>query len=358
MPQRKEIRWAELRVGLMVISGLIIFAVAIFFISGQIGFITRKYTLHAYFPTAGGLRAGSQVELAGIPAGSVHEVRISKFQDPARAVEIVMRVARDYQEQIRADSVAGETTAGLLGEAYLDISRGSPGQPVIPDGGLVKSTQAPGIQAIEQNATDVVSNLRVLSASLNDITTQLTNGKGSIGKLLYDDTFYNRMNQTLSAVQSLVANVQNGQGSIGKFLVDPTLYNKTVATVDRLNQVMDQVQNGKGTVSLLINDPGVYNQLKDLTAKANTLIDNVNKGQGTLGKLVTDKQLYDRVNSTVGHLDAVTARMDKGTGTLGKLSTDPSLFNNLNASSQSLKDFLTEFRQNPRKYLTIHVRLF
>jgi phospholipid/cholesterol/gamma-HCH transport system substrate-binding protein len=57
-------------------------------------------------------------------------------------------------------------------------------------------------------------------------------------------------------------------------------------------------------------------------------------------------------------VDAITARIDQGQGTLGKLSTDPSLFNSLNESSQSLKEFLAEFRKNPKKYLTIKLHIF
>ncbi|HUI40976.1 MAG TPA: MlaD family protein [Terriglobia bacterium] len=358
MPQRKEVRWAELRVGVMVAVGLIVFMVAIFLISGQIGFITSKYTLHVYFATASGLRPGSQVQLTGIPAGTVQAVRISDYHDPQRAVEIVLRVAREYQNEIRADSVANQSTAGLLGEAYLDISRGSPQQPVIPDGGVIKSSQGADIQQIEQNANDVVSNLRVLSASLNDITNQITQGKGSIGKLMYDETFYNQLNATVKSAQTIMASVQKGQGTIGALLVDPTAYNKLIATLDRLNQFVDQAQNGQGTLGRFMSDPAVYNQLKDLTAKVDTLVNNINQGQGTLGRLATDRQLYDRLNATAGHIEVVTARMEQGTGTLGKLSTDPSLYNNLSASSTSLKEFLTEFRKNPRKYLTLHLHIF
>ncbi|HEV2378483.1 MAG TPA: MlaD family protein [Terriglobia bacterium] len=358
MPQRKEIQWAQLRVGIMVAISLIVFAVAIFLISGQIGFITRKYTLHALFPTAEGLRPGSEVDLAGIPAGTVKAIRISAYHDPKRSVEIDLQIMRKYHDQVRADSIANQTTAGLLGDAFVDITRGDPTQPVIPDDGVIKSNQQADIKQVEANANDVVTNLNQLSQKLTDMTNQITTGQGSIGKLLYDETFYNRLNQSLASAQKLVDNVRAGQGTIGKFMVDPAVYNKTEATLDRLNQLLDQVQNGQGTLPKLINDPGLYNQLKDVTAKANTLIDNVNKGQGTLGQLVTDKQLYDRLNSTIGHLDAITGRMQEGTGTLGKLSTDPSLFNNLRDSSQSLKEFLVEFRKNPRKYLQVRIHLF
>jgi phospholipid/cholesterol/gamma-HCH transport system substrate-binding protein len=358
MPHRKDIRWAELRVGAMVAASLIIFAVAIFLISGQIGFLTRKYTLKAYFPTAGGLRQGSQVSLAGIPVGEVSHIKISPYSDPQRAVEVDLRVARKFENQIRADSQADINTQGVLGEAYLDISRGSPDQPQVPPDGVLKSHQEKDIRQIVQNADDVVSNLRVLSSKLNDITDQVTAGKGSIGKLLYDETLYDQLQTTAKSAAEIVEQVKNGQGTIGKFVTDDTVYQRSVATLDRLNNLIDQIEHGQGTVGKLVSDPALYNQMKDLVAKGNALVDKVNSGQGTLGKLVTDDQLYNRVNSTAGHLDTVTARMDQGQGTLGKLSTDPTLYNNLSTSSQSLKEFLDEFRKNPKKYLTLHLHIF
>jgi phospholipid/cholesterol/gamma-HCH transport system substrate-binding protein len=358
MPQRKEIQWAQLRVGVTVTVCLIILVLGVFLVSGQIGFITRRYTLRAYFSTAAQLRPGSQVDLTGIPVGTVKSVDISDSQDPRRAVKIEISVSRQYQDEIRQDSVVNETNAGLLGETYLDITRGSQNQPVIPDNGEIRTHQEADIKQVMQNANDVVSNLTVLSERLNDITNQITQGKGSLGKLLYDETFYNQLNATAKEAQQLIAGIQQGQGTIGKFMVDKTLYDRTVATVDKLNQFLDQAQNGQGTLGRVMSDPALYNQLKDLSTKLNAMIDNVNKGQGTLGQLVTDKELYDRMNSTMGHVNNVTARMDQGTGTLGKLSTDDTLYKNLSSSSESLREFLTEFRKNPKKYLTVHIRIF
>jgi phospholipid/cholesterol/gamma-HCH transport system substrate-binding protein len=358
MPQRREIQWAQLRVGITVTVCLIILIIGVFLVSGQIGFITRKYTLRAFFATAEQLRPGSPVDLAGIPIGTVKAVRISDSQDPERAVEIVMRVDRRYQREIRRDSQVDETTQGLLGETFLEITRGSSSKPVIPDDGEITSRQEPDIKQVMKNANDVVSNLTVLSARLNDITDEITQGRGSIGKMLYDESLYNELSGTVKAAHKLVAGLQQGQGTIGKFMVDPTVYDKTSATLDRLNQFLDQAQNGQGTLGRIVSDPALYNQLKDLSAKLNTMIDNVNKGQGTLGKMVTDKELYDHMNSTMGHVDSITARMDQGTGTLGKLSTDETLYKNLSSSSESLRAFLVEFRRNPKRYLTLRIRIF
>jgi phospholipid/cholesterol/gamma-HCH transport system substrate-binding protein len=358
MPQRQKVVWAQLRVGLMVLISLIVLAVGIFFISGQVGFLSRRYELKTFFSGASGVREGSEVRLAGIPVGNVARIRVSPFSDPKRAVEIDMKISHHYQDQIRADSVATVETAGLLGEAYVDISRGSASGSVLKNGATVKGVEGPDITAIIHNANDVVSNLRALSDTLNGITTQIKSGEGTVGKLIYDPSLYNRINNTASGADKIVNGIQSGQGTIGKLMTDEALYQKTLTTVDHMNRVLDDIEHGDGSMAKFIQDPSIYNNVKEMTAKGNTLIDNINKGQGTLGKLVTDDQLYNRLNTAVAHVDTITARIDKGEGTLGKLSTDPSMYDSLNASAKSLQEFLTEFRKNPKKYLTLRLHIF
>ena len=358
MPQRERVTWAQLRVGVMVIVGLAILAVGIFFISGQVGIFNRRYTLKTYISEAAGLREGAQVRLAGVAAGNVERVQLSPYPERARAVEIVMQVTRSYQNEIRADSVASIDTVGLLGESYVDITRGSPGQEVLSEGGVLKSSEGAEIKQVVQNADDVIVNLRVLSAQLNNITGQMQSGKGSIGKLIYDQTLYNHLNKTADTLDQMVTRLDAGKGSLGKLMADETFYNNATTTFDRFNKVLDDMQHGQGSIAKFISDPAVYNNVNHLVAQANSLVDNINQGQGTLGKLAKDPQLYNRLNETFDHLDALSTRMDQGQGTLGKLSTDPTLYNNLSDSSKSMRDFLTEFQKNPKKYLSIKLHIF
>ncbi len=358
MAQRKQVTWAQLRVGVLVLASLILFAVGIFFISGQIGFLTKRYTLKTYFSSAGGVREGSEVRLAGIPVGNVSHIRISHYTDPDRAVEIDMKISRHYQDQIRSDSVATLETAGLLGEAYVDISRGGPKAAILHNDQIVSGQQAANIKEIMKNANDVVSNLSTLSATLNQITQQIQSGKGSVGELLYDPAFANRLNASAASVQKMVEGIQQGHGTVGKLVSDDQLYQRSLTAVDHVNQLLDSIQHGNGSMAKFINDPTVYDNVKQLVARGNQLMDKVNSGQGTLGKLVNDPTLYNRANETFAHVDTITARMAAGEGTLGKLSTDPSLFNSLNQSAKTLSDFLGEFKKNPRKYLTLHLHIF
>jgi phospholipid/cholesterol/gamma-HCH transport system substrate-binding protein len=358
MAQRKELQWAQLRVGAMATVALIVLAVGIFFISGQVGFLTRRYTLKAYFADANGLKEGAEVQLAGVAVGNVSHIMISPYPDPNRAVEVDMKVTKKYQNEIRDDSEASTVSAGLLGEKYISISRGTPGHGVIPENGEIKSREEAEIKQIVQNANDVISNLRVLSAKLNDIGNQITAGQGSLGKFIYDPDLYNRLDSVAKQATTLMADVQGGKGSLGKMFVDETLYNRLIASVDHLNEMVDNIQHGQGTMAKFINDPAVYDDLKKTVGQANALIAKVNEGQGTLGKVINDPQLYNRMNDTVEHVDSIAARMDSGQGSLGLLSTNDKLYRSLSESAGSLSEFLKEFRQNPKKYLTVKVRLF
>ena len=223
MPQHERVKWAQLRVGIMVVVSLIVFAVAVFFISGQIGFFTRHYTLKAYLSSAGDLREGAQVRLAGIAVGSVARIGISPYDDRQRAVEVDLKIARTFQKQIRTDSVASVETVGLLGDSYVDITRGTAGHEVMQDGGAVKTAEKADIAAVMQNTNEVIMNLSTLSSKLDDITSHIQAGKGSMGKLLYDQTLYNKMNATVSGAQAMVDRVQRGEGTIGKLMADDTL---------------------------------------------------------------------------------------------------------------------------------------
>jgi len=358
MPQRQELTWKQLRVGTLVAVSLIVLAVGIFFISGQVGIFTRKMTLRCYFPSAGGVKEGSEVDVAGIPAGNVSRLRISHDPNPARAVEVMMKVSRRFAGDIRADSVAVATTQGLLGDSFVDISRGSPDQPRVPDGGEVKTNEQASMQNVVQNANDVVTNLRDLSVAVQGITNQINSGKGSLGKLIYDPTLYNRISHSADVIDKMTDQIMSGQGSLGKLVSSNEAYDKLVAATDRLNHLLDQAEHGNGTVAKVLNDPSLYNRLNDVATKADNLITDIDNGKGSLGKLVKDEQLYDRLNQTADHLNVISARMANGEGSLGLLSTDSKLYNNLAASSESLKEFLADFRKNPKKYLSIKLHIF
>jgi len=84
----------------------------------------------------------------------------------------------------------------------------------------------------------------------------------------------------------------------------------------------------------------------------------VRAGKGTLGKLATDETLYNKLRDTSSNLAEASSKLNQNDNTVGKLFSDPQLYDNLTAATADLRQFLAEFRKNPKKYLTVKLTLF
>ena len=358
MPEHKDIRWSQLKVGIVALSGLTLLAVAVFLITGEAGFFTETVSLHTYTPDAGGLKSGAVVRLAGVDIGNVQAVNLSGLEDPNEAVEIVMRVNSRYMPDIRSDSQVLLAAEGLLGERYINISRGSSsGQPIPPDG-TVPFRQTAEFSELVGGSRDLLDNLNVLTNSLNSVVQSIETGEGTIGKLIRDDSLYARLDQAVQGAEQLVDNINAGEGSLGKLAHDEEFYNNVNATVTKLLTVAEKIESGEGTLARLMNDPSLYQDARQLMTSGSTMIDNINQGQGTLGKLATDEQFYTKLNSAVVGLDGLLAGIRAGDGTMGRLFTDPSLFNTLNETTLEVRELMADFRKDPKRFLTIQLKIF
>jgi phospholipid/cholesterol/gamma-HCH transport system substrate-binding protein len=94
-----------------------------------------KYRLRMYVPEVAGMGVGAPIRLDGIEVGTVDKVRLAQVSaSPERRIELVLRIEKRYQNEIRSDSNAMLTTEGLLGNRYVSIQRGFGGSPIGPDG--------------------------------------------------------------------------------------------------------------------------------------------------------------------------------------------------------------------------------
>lgn len=357
MAQSRKVTLSELRVGVLVVVSFAILVVAIFFISGKGGVFARRFHLKTYLPAASGLKEGAPVWLAGVEVGKVDRVAISTDQDPLRAVEIAMSVRSEYEKDIRSDSKARLGSVGLLGDKYIELSRGLRGTPV-GEGGTVEGTEQADIKRLVESSNDLLANLDVLSDKIKSITEKIDRGEGSVGKFINDPTLYNNVSHTVQVAADLMDQMKRGQGSIGKLLVDTELYDHFNAASEKLNRIADRLEAGQGSVGKLLKDETLYNNLNETVTKSKTIVSRIEKGEGTLGKLTADQELYNKMNQALDRLTALADKIDRGEGTVGRLMNDPQLYNNMNAASAEIVKLVYDFRKNPKRFLTIKVRVF
>ncbi|MDD5544685.1 MAG: MlaD family protein [Acidobacteriia bacterium] len=357
MAQPKKVAWSEVRVGLLVIASFSILVIAIFFISGKGGVFAGRYHIVTYMSAASGLKEGAPVWLAGVEVGKVDSVTISNNTDPAKSVEIRMSVRKSYADDIRTDSEARLGSIGLLGDKYIELSRGFHGQPVA-ENGEVRGMEEADIKRLMESANDLLANLDVLSDKVKSITEKIDRGEGSVGKFINDPALYDNVSHTAKLASDMMEQIKNGQGSIGKMLQSDEFYNHLNGVVDKLEKVANRLDAGEGSLGKFMKDDKLYNNANQTVEKAKNLMDRIEKGEGTMGKLVSDQQLYNRLNNAVEKLSAVADKLDKGEGTMGKLMNDKALYDNLNQASAEIVKLIYDFRQNPKKFMTIKLKVF
>jgi phospholipid/cholesterol/gamma-HCH transport system substrate-binding protein len=358
MAQRKEVAWSQLKVGLLAMAGVSLLAATIFLISGSGAFWVKKVRLVSYTPDAGGLKTGAVVRLAGVDIGNVKDVQHSGRPSRGEAVEVVMEVRENFLQDIRTDSEVFIAAEGLLGQRYINISMGTPkGAPVPPDG-VVPFHTTPEFSELVGSSSDLLSNLNVLTQRMNSVVASLDQGQGTVGKLLKDDELYARLNRALSAAEGIIVSVNSGQGTLGLLLKDEQFYDNLNNAVLKMQSLADRIERGDGTIAKLINDPALYDDARGMIARGSTMIDNVNQGKGTLGKLMTEDELHRRLTSAITNLDTLLAGVRNGDGTLGKLLHDPTLYTNINSVSTEVRELMGDFRRDPKKFLTIQLKIF
>jgi phospholipid/cholesterol/gamma-HCH transport system substrate-binding protein len=350
MAQRKQLTWTELRVGVFVLAGLAILAIGIFYITGA-GSIGPKYRLITYLPEVEGVSVGAPVSLDGVEVGNVETIRLNPHpEDAAHSIQLVLRISKKFASDIRTDSTASLITEGLLGNRYVEVSRGLTGEQM-PNNGVL-----PGKQEAEMK--EIMGRVGALADDMRAILDQARNGNGSIGKLINDPELYNNLNATAARLNGIAGSIQQGKGSVGKLLNSDELYTKVDSAVGNVNDVVEAVKDQKGTAGKLIYDPAVYDSTKTFLNNGNAILADARAGKGSLGKIMNDDQLYNNLRDATSQVRDATAKLNSNTGTAGRLMTDPALYDNLTGATADLRLLLGDFRKDPKKFLHVKLSIF
>jgi len=378
MPQKKQSSLAELRVGILVLASLAILILVIFAVSGDISLFGKKTIVRTLMSSVDGLRKGAEVRLSGVKIGSVKDINFSNEipQNPEARnnIEVVMELSgkldgRPAVERIRTDSRAILKSAGVLGDNVIDITPGTLKGDPIHSGDRIESVAQKSVGDIINASQAAVSNLNEISSDIKGITGRLNEGQGTFGRFLKDEAVYVNMNRAILQAETLLSAIRQGEGTAGRLINDPALYSQASDLVVQFkaiaNQVDEQLAAGKGTVGKLLKDEEIYNRANTLVAKLDETsarlertMAKIERGEGTVGKMINDEKLYADARDAIEKFNLISARLERGEGTAGLLLRDERLYNNINSMSAEVTKLLYDFRQNPRKYLSVKVALF
>lgn len=307
---------------------------------------------------------------------------LEDIQDERRGLQnivVEMRINQTHRDWIRDDSEISLGSIGLLGDKYIEISLGrSDRMPEVvtrevsgmffdrdEEFVLIAGTQQASFGELITGANDILANFELLSRQVQDIMRNFSSGEGSIAKFITDPAFFNNLNETVenanATIQKLgdmIGTVGEGDGTLSKLIRDDALHERMVASIESMEILLKKIESGDGTMSRLVNDPGVYEKTDQVLADFAEVSGRINRGEGTLGRLSREDELYVSLRNSVEELSALLKDVEAGKGTLGLLAKDEQLYRNLNEVSSEMTKLIYDFRQNPRKFLTIKFELF
>ncbi len=148
------------------------------------------------------------------------------------------------------------------------------------------------ISSSSENFNKIFLKVDKTFSNLALISDKIAKGKGSLGKLINDDTLYNNVN-------NVFAKISQGKGTLGKLIYNDSVYDNLQTTLANLKNITDKIKQGKGTFGKLINNDKVYNDLKITLANLKSITDNIKAGKGTIGKMVNDDKMYKEIDKTL-----------------------------------------------------------
>jgi phospholipid/cholesterol/gamma-HCH transport system substrate-binding protein len=361
MPSQQEVKWSQLKVGLIVLVSIALLSSLLFLMTSASGLslFSRKIYVTAYFANSNGLKVGAPVGLEGVTIGEVKGVTVTT--DPARKqtpVKVEMKLDPKFSRSLHTDSRASLSTEGVLGDTVVDINSQTAVGPELRSGDELQTLQMPNLGDVVKSSEGTIESLNVILAKMNNIATNIQNGTGSVGKLINDPALYDKATATVDQLQTLTRDLNSGKGSMGKLIHDDQLYDRLNDTAAKLDDITTALNDGKGTAGKLLKDDSLYNNLNSTLKHANSLLAEADAGRGALGLMTRDPVFARKLDNTVTQLDTLLTNVNSGKGTIGKLAMDSTMYTNLNTLLTTSTDLVSAVRKDPKKYLVIHMKIF
>ena len=334
MPSAAQVQWAKFRVTLVTLAALAIVVVFVYLLTGGTLFQT-KVDLYLYMPDATGLTLESPVRVNGVEVGTVKSVGLSGSKQPDRVIRATLRVETDHLGDIPIDSTAQLSADSLIGDKFVDISRGRSPATVRATGEVRFKEEPQLLKTLDLAGFE--RQLRDFDVLLSDIEQ----GRTKLGQFVLGDQVYNRMVTAVTGFDRSLKDAVDLNTPLGQLVYSDELEQKILRPFADIDNSLARIQSGQGDIGRLLTDSAQYAQLGDaLTSLQKTVAqvraspwlqsdDEYNEWQRQLASMI---QAVDQVNA-------------------GSWFSNSSVYDNLQGFTTELSRTLKEFDRDPQKFM-------
>lgn len=339
MAGQAEPGWGQLKVGILVTVIVTTAILGVLVLGSTRGpFAPDIVPYFVELDEAGGIRAGSFVRVAGMPAGEVVDlVIVPPLEQPSAVVggrlqpatglpakpaniRLELGVHERFQPYITPASRAQLATLGLGGERYVKITAGDVRETALPPGSTITEIPSVDWNLVTAQLGRALGEIEVLASNVEEIRGKLFEGDATAARLL--DT-------------------------------ESPLHGSLEALADRSDRLLDALDEGGGIVAGVRGDSVLEGNLAAIRA-------NVRAIDSLSGDAALAWRDPEELTSALAALEVeaqdLRTRLEGGEGTLGRLLYDEELWIQVRVFEDRLRQTVEAFRENPLGF--VNIRLF
>jgi phospholipid/cholesterol/gamma-HCH transport system substrate-binding protein len=285
-------------VGIFVLVGLIFLVLGILSIGNLNETFKKKMEVVVLFDDVSGLQTGNNIWFSGVKIGTVSSLQFFS----QNKVKVMMHVENKAQQYIHKDAFVKISTDGLIGNKILIIYGGTARTPQVEEGDTLSVEKTFTSEDMINTFQDNNKNLLAITNDFKIISKKLSQGEGTVGKLLTDDAVYAHLDATTLSLQN------------------------ASARADKLLSTMNSLADGMNKKGSLINelttDTVVFQSLRasilnlqrttDSAASLLTSLNDASKNpKSSIGVLLHDEESGKSLKQTIKNLETSSQKLDE-----------------------------------------------
>jgi phospholipid/cholesterol/gamma-HCH transport system substrate-binding protein len=305
----------EVKIGAIVLGGIIVLYFGINFLKG-VDFFSSEKRVYAIYDRVEGLAPSNIIQVNGLKAGFVRDIKLL----PDHSGRIIVTMLIKNEMKIPRNSVAQIISTDLLGTKGIKLLFGNSTEDLQNGDTLQSDIQKSLSEEVSAQVAPIKMKAENLLSSLDSVTTILRD--------VFNEQTKQNLKSSFASISTSLQSIENITNSV---------------------DTMMRKESGK-IKSIIGNIEFITSNLRDNSQHISNAIENIANISDTLRKANLTATL-ENTKKTLEMTTQIFDKVNKGKGSLGMLVNDDSLYLNLNATAHSLDALLKDLKANPRRYV-------
>lgn len=280
----------EAKLGMVFLLAIIIFVWGLFYLK-EWRITGDTYLVEVRLSSAVGVKSTDPILVGGVRIGKVEAVTLDDLTP-------IVTLRIDEPFEIPEDSQVEVISRSVMGEKSINIRKGVSTN-MIPPGGTIEGTAAPGISDMFTQVDSVTINMRNLLKNAN---------------ILLDPERDKSIKSSLAGVHDLTIELQE------TLKRESVQINRVVANMDSLvSNVRDLSESERSKVTSTLDNlestsgrlSTMMEELQSTSTALGNILTRLDRGEGTIGRLLQDERLYEDAVRVAGKMDRLVTNLDE-----------------------------------------------